>query len=163
MSKKSKKDLKAKILELSYDLEAADSEIDDLVEQIGDQSRRIYELITENDRLTITYEPFIPKDSPYYGREFFEILEENKELNDKVASLIYRLDNINRERNEFQLRVWELQKEMKERPKKYKKNGVISLDFWPPRDWFRFNYHKWDPGKAAQICIGPLRIDWFAD
>ena len=164
MSKKSsKKELKNRILELNWELEAANSEIDDLIEQIADQQRRIVELINENDRLTITYEPFIPEDDPDYGREFFEILEENKELNNRVTSLVYRLDNINRERNEFQLQLWDLQKAVKEMKPKHKKCGVISFDFWPLRDWFRFNYHKWNPGMAAQLCIGPFRIDWFAD
>lgn len=46
-------------------------------------------------------------------------------------------------------------------PPPAKKAGVISIDFWPPSDWWRLHYHGWRSGQYAQLCIGPLRIDWF--
>lgn len=40
------------------------------------------------------------------------------------------------------------------------KFGSVSFDFWPPREWLRLDYRPWGPGKYAQLCIGPIRIDW---
>lgn len=38
---------------------------------------------------------------------------------------------------------------------------TFSLDLWPIRDWFRFGYKGYNPGKYSQLTIGPLRIDYF--
>jgi hypothetical protein len=38
--------------------------------------------------------------------------------------------------------------------------GGISFDYWPPRDWFRFNYYPYKNGKSLQICVGPIRFDF---
>lgn len=40
------------------------------------------------------------------------------------------------------------------------KYGSVSFDFWPPKDWLRLHYHGWQPGRYAQLLIGPIRIDW---
>lgn len=40
------------------------------------------------------------------------------------------------------------------------KFGSVAIDFWPPTEWFRFRWSPWKPGRYAQLCIGPIRIDW---
>lgn len=79
--------------------------IDLLADTIVRQQDRIHELITENDRLTLKYEPYVPPKHP------------------KCLS--------------------------------------ISLDLWPLGEWWRFNWKGWNPGKYAQLNIGPLRVDFF--
>lgn len=37
----------------------------------------------------------------------------------------------------------------------------IAIDFWPPRDWFRFRVSPYNPGRYAQINIGPLRAEFY--
>ena len=59
---------------------------------------------------------------------------------------------------------YEPPKEKKEKKKKLPKwGGTVSFDFWPISDWVRLSYKPYKSGKYAQICIGPLRIDWFAN
>lgn len=47
-------------------------------------------------------------------------------------------------------------------PAKPKHAADMALDIWPIRDWFRLSYSPWNPGKYTQICIGPLRMEFFA-
>lgn len=46
---------------------------------------------------------------------------------------------------------------------KKKYGGSLVFDFWPPRDWFRFSINKWGPGKYFQLCVGPIRLDFWQD
>lgn len=38
---------------------------------------------------------------------------------------------------------------------------TVSLDLWPPRDWFRLKLVRWNPGQYAQLYVGPFRVDFF--
>jgi hypothetical protein len=56
------------------------------------------------------------------------------------------------------------QLELYKQPKhRHKHAGALSFDFWPLRDWFRLSVKKWNPGKYAQVCIGPIRLDFWED
>lgn len=93
----------------------------DLIEEILEQHDtiiqkqiRIAELIRENDRLTLKYEPYYPPKHPKA----------------KLAKL----------RNHAL---------------------TIAFDPWPLMEWKRLSYSSYNPGKYMQICVGPLRVDWF--
>lgn len=38
--------------------------------------------------------------------------------------------------------------------------GSVSLDYWPPQDWFRLKYYPYKNGKSFQLNLGPIRIDF---
>jgi regulator of replication initiation timing len=151
MSKISKKELLDANQTMGYDIEALEEEVDRLMELLQDKHEKLVNLINENDRLTMRYEPYRPEGDEDYGKDFYELIEENNRL---------RRDNL-----KLTNRLWEVEQAVKEiKPKKkYRKNGVVSFDFWPLSEWVRFSHNKWDPGKAAQLAVGPIRFDWFAD
>lgn len=167
MSKKNEK-----ILELGFTIEALQHEITDLEERLTASDSRLWEIIKENDRLTLTYEPYRPPGDTYEGLEFFELVEENEALaqdlldKDKSINGLENLANtLQMKNNKLASELYTLRREVEKlqaKTKKYPKAGSVSFDFWPWRDWFRLSYSKWNPGKYAQLCIGPLRIDWFA-
>lgn len=82
-----------------------DEKIEYLESEVQRLREKLYAVITENDRLTLTYEPY--------------------------------------------------------EPPKYPKCGSVSFDFWPLSEWVRFSVSRWNPGRYAQIIVGPLRVDWF--
>ena len=57
-----------------------------------------------------------------------------------------------------------IKKNLAEKFKEYetKYSGDVSFDFWPLSDWVRLELKKWKPGQYFQLCIGPLRIEWYA-
>ncbi len=156
--------------ELKYRIEALEAEIEDLEESLRDEHQKLWEVIQENDRLTLTYEPYRPPGDEHENLDFYGLLEENDSLTENVLDkieVIKELEDQMRQLTQENRRVYaelsDLKRAMVEmKPKRYPKSGVISFDFWPPRDWFRLSYHSWKPGMAAQLCIGPIRIDWFA-
>lgn len=42
-----------------------------------------------------------------------------------------------------------------------KYGGDVCFDFWPITDWFRLRVSKWNPGKYFQLCVGPLRLEFY--
>jgi regulator of replication initiation timing len=143
--------------ELSYLVEALEDEVSELRELLHDKHEKLIELIGENDRLTMRYEPYRPENDEDAGRDFYELIEETKFLERENKRLVSNLIDVRTELHQLK----NTPKSKKKWRKQYPKNGCVTLDFWPPRDWFRFSYHAWKPGMAAQLCIGPLRIDWF--
>lgn len=162
----SKKD--EKILELGYTVDALLNEIEDLVALVDQKQDRIVELIRENDRLTLTFEPYIPEDDEDHGLSFYGLKEDNDVLTKKVENfkgMIRKQDT----------RIWTLEagiRSLETKPPKVKKNrlkklfsgyaGDIAIDWWPPSDWFRFSVSKWRPGQYFQLVIGPVRFEFFA-
>lgn len=149
-----------KILEFQYTIEALENEIETLEETARLDHERLWSIIQENDRLTLTYEPYRPPGDEHEGVQFYDLVEENEELHAQIKSLQDRNNRLTSELIDVRTAVAEM-KQAKEKKKRYPKAGVISFDFWPPRDWFRLKYYKWNPGESAQLCIGPIRIDWF--
>ena len=167
---------------LKEQIEALESEIEDLKEMARIKQERMWEIIQENDRLTLKYEPYRPPGDEHEETSFYDLIEENDTLTKNILDKIevikevekeneglhrtvetMRSQNVNlaTELREVRKRIISMQ--MAPKPAKIKKYGGISFDFWPPRDWFRFSYNKWHPGMAAQLCIGPIRIDWQAE
>lgn len=146
------KKLRDLMLEQSYTIEALGDEIEHMKGEVAEKHAKLWEVIQENDRLTMTYEPYRPEGDEDHGKDFYELIEENKDLHSNIKRIA--TDNL-------ELRL-ELSRQQSKK-KKYKKCGTVSLDFWPIKDWFRFSHYKWNPGMYAQLCVGPFRFDWFAD
>lgn len=94
------------------------------------------------------------------------LVSQEKELNrilDKKQARIEQLIDENDQLNMASVPVPQTVKDIFDKASSYKthKVGALSLDFWPPSDWFRISLHRWSPGKAFQLCLGPLRFDWF--
>lgn len=160
MSKElSKKELRELLNEQGYSIEALEDEVDelkwanrDLCQMVLDKQTRIVELISENDRLTMTYEPYRPPGDEDENISYYDLKEENQHLVTDVRLLNDRIGRLYADLT----RSTEVTK-----PKKYPKAGVVSFDFWPLSDWFRLTLHRWNPGQSFQLCIGPIRVDWF--
>lgn len=128
--------------------------------EIIELRERLWDLIKENDRLTLTYEPYIPEDSEDYGLDFYGLKEDNDVLTEKVANFM----RIIKDQDE---QIWDLEAKLNEskkskKPKSPKYAGGISFDLWPLSDWFRFSIDTWNPGRYFQLCIGPIRVELFA-
>lgn len=140
--------------ELKYRIEALEGEIEYHEERAEMQRERIWELIQENDRLTLRYEPFNPEGSEGHGESFYDLLEERNSLQQKLRFVEQQRDNL-----ECALRNTQPAPKPKN-PRKRHSAGV-SLDLWPISDWFRLSFHRWNPGKYAQLTIGPIRVDFY--
>lgn len=122
-------------------------EILELLETLASNQKRIVELITENDRLTLKYEPYFPPEQDP-GYTYMDLIEENERLRWTVAGL--KADKEQTKAAKFKTKT------------KLKDHCLtISFDPWPLMEWKRFSYSKYNPGKYMQICVGPLRVDWF--
>lgn len=144
-------ELKEKIVEQGYQTEALEDEIDNLEEELSITKEKLWEIIQENDRLTLTYEPYSPPGHEDENIGYYDQKEEIQRLRTMIR--------------ELQTEAHQLNKRLKETPtpkKKYPKAGCVSFDFWPLSDWFRLSLNRWNPGMASQLCIGPIRVDWFA-
>lgn len=150
MSKKlSNKELRELLTEQSYSIEALQDEVEYLNGEHASNKARIWELICENDKLTMKYCPYRPPGDEDEDIDYYDLKDENTNLRAENLGLALKL---------YLPKNTDLKKTKKERKPKA---GVVSFDFWPLRDWFRLSYDKWNPGMAAQLCVGPLRIDWF--
>jgi hypothetical protein len=151
MSKKlSDKELRELMTEQSYTIEALEDEVEYLREEYATNHARIWELICENDTLTMKYCPYRPPGDEDENIDYYDLKEENEALQSENEDLLAE---------NMALRLYKLPV----KKEKMKKAGVVSFDFWPLSDWFRFNYNKWTPGMATQLCIGPIRLDWYAE
>lgn len=158
-----------KLTELSYTIEALEDEVEYFKEVVGQKQSRISDLISENDRLTMTYEPYRPPGDDMESISYSDLNEENDSLTQNIMDKIHVIH----EQEEEITRLWTMVKEfqaeahqldqMIKAQKTKRKNyaGVLSFDFWPLGDWFRLNLYRWNPGKAFQLCIGPFRLDFF--
>lgn len=164
----SKKD--EKITKLGYDIEAMTDEVEHLHEVISGKQARIAELIGLNDRLTLTYEPYRPPGDDYENVAYYDLIEENDSLTKNVVDKIEVIRGLDEEIvhlramvKEFQAEASQLDKILKAEKRKNNRKyaGCLSFDFWPISDWFRLNLYRWNPGKAFQLCIGPIRLDFF--
>lgn len=143
MKKQAKED---KSLELSYTIEALKDEVEYLKQDSADSRTKLWDIIQHNDMLTMKYCPYRPPGDEDEDIDYYDLKEENNNLRLQIAQLAEQLYN---------------QPKSPEK-KRNPKAGCISFDFWPIQDWFRLSYYSWSPGQAAQMCIGPLRLDWFA-
>jgi hypothetical protein len=84
--------------------------------------------------------------------------------------LARQLDEINKDYNELTREYYALSSKLHEAERKAiqaerKRNyaGALSFDYWPPSDWVRLKLDKWKPGNQFQICVGPIRFDFWED
>lgn len=165
----SKKD--EKILEQGYSIEALEDEVEELEEVIASKQARIVELIHENDRLTLAYEPYRPPGDENEDLGYYDLIDENNSLAQNVLDKIEVINELDQEIRQLQSTVRAFQSKInlldqmlqvetnKNRRRKYA--GCLSFDFWPISDWFRFKLYRWNPAKAFQLTIGPIRLDLF--
>lgn len=126
----------------------------DLIEEILEmhdmlvaKSIRIVDLITENDHLTLTYQPYFPPGQDP-GHTYMDLIEENERLRWTVAGL--KADKEQTHAAKFKAKA------------KLKDHCLtISFDPWPLMEWKRLSYSSYTPGRYAQICVGPFRVDFF--
>lgn len=156
----SKKDLLAQNEELLEDVCFLNEKLGDALLEIDKQESllrakhdRITDLIGEVDRLTMTYEPYEPEG---LDEDYYELLDAVNVLRAENQSLRSALINTSPVPKASRIRSFFRGR------KAPRKNASITLDLWPLRDWFRFSYSPWNPGKYAQLCVGPVRIDFFA-
>jgi hypothetical protein len=149
MSKKlTNKELRELMTEQSYTIEALEDEVEYLRSEYATNHARIWELICENDVLTMKYCPYRPPGDEDEDIDYYDLKEENESLRAENLGLALKLYDVPRGVN---------------KKNRKPKAGVVSFDFWPLRDWFRLSYDKWNPGRATQLCIGPIRLDWYAE
>ncbi len=134
-----------------------------LEKDIDELRARLWEVISENDRLTLTYEPFQPEGDEYEGVQYFDLIDENDSL---AAKLLDKLGVI----RELEARIRILEQAPVQRApkipykaKKVKKQpryfGSASLDYWPPSDYLRFSLKRYG-NHEWQFTFGPIRIDF---
>lgn len=138
----------------------------DVLLGLAKAQERIVELIHENDRLTLAYEPYRPPGDEDEELTFYGLKEENDSFMHNILDKIAVIQEQDSEIRELHNQIHYLQRTLQvntPEPKKIRKThaGVLSFDFWPASDWFRFNLYRWNPGKAFQLTIGPVRFDWF--
>jgi hypothetical protein len=106
-------------------------------------------------------------------KEEFRKRDMKKKNQEKLLSLQFQLEAANDEIASLNAEISRLtvqkildQNNTKKEKKKTRKNpkycSDLAFDWWPPRDWLRFSITKWAPGQYFQICLGPLRFEFFA-
>lgn len=86
------------------------------------------------------------------------LIEEILQLHDDIVYLHQRNNDLMTERDQQQ-------KAAKYKAKVKLKDHCLTISFdpWPLMEWKRLSYSSYNPGKYAQLCVGPLRVDWFAN
>lgn len=122
---------KEKILKLKYSLEALEDELEYHVDTIVEKNQeierltsavkdsdaliikkqaRIVELIHENDRLTMAYEPYRPPGDEDEGLTFYGLKDENDSLMQNVLDKIEVINELDREIRDLKTQIYTLQK-----------------------------------------------------
>lgn len=166
MSKNKKDD---KILELQYNVEALENEIESLEEDARINHEKLWTVIQENDRLTLRYEPFRPPGDPTEEYDFYELVDENKALEKEVK---YEKDKNNRLTAEL-IDVRKAVAEMKivqEEPRRLIKNDRywnFSFELWPGAwglNYYRYDWRKYGArSREGSIQLGPIGFSWNRD
>lgn len=118
---------KAKITKLQYTIEALTDEIDNLNDIISMKQERIAELINQNDRLTLTYEPYRPPGDEYEGVSFYELVEENDSLTKNILDKLEVIEELGHRLYAFEAEVRQLKKDLNETKSDEKPKGFWKL------------------------------------
>lgn len=159
-----------KLTELGYTIEALQDEVDHWQEVAAENKAKLWDIICENDRLTLTYEPYSPPGHEDENVGYYDLKEENKDLSDRINRY---LDTIQKQDN----LLWELRAEValqkltKEAKKKFAfKNDrwwSVSFELWPGA--WDLNYYRYDwkrhngTSREGNFQIGPLGFSWNRD
>lgn len=179
----SKKD--EKILELSYTIEVLEGEIEHLEEVIADTKAKLWEVICDNDRLTLAFEPYIPPGHEDAELTFYGLKEENDMLTQKVLDKMEIIEELDEEVLNQQRLIASLRKEIYDvgqhytnkapqipvKPKRVKNERWwnFSVELWPGA--WGLNYYRYDwqraqrnghPGTSREgnFQIGPFGFSW---
>lgn len=164
----SKKD--EKILEFQYTIEALEDELQDHEKEIEDTKAKLWDVIQENDRLTLTYEPYRPPGDEHEGLDFYELIEENDNLTQNILNKIAVI-------KELEERIYILERTVQVNkapripasdPKKPRiKNERwwnFSVELWPGAwglNYYRFNWQKHGSvSREGSIQVGPFGFSW---
>lgn len=92
------------------------------------------------------------------GKEIARLTEEIKDLETEYDAL-YR-DYLHRINETIQQSRPSLFRRIKDHEPQYAAD--LAFDFWPLSDWFRFSVMRYRPGQYFQVCIGPIRFEFYA-
>lgn len=161
--------------QLQYDVEALEDHIEHLEEVIADSKAKHWELIQENDRLTLTYEPYRPPGDEYEGLQFYDILEENDELTRGILDKMEVIKEQDQRIAELRNQIYALQRTLQvnsdvvkaaaKKPRvKYDRWWNLSFELWPGAwglNYYRFQGKKYNSNsREGQAQIGPFGFSW---
>lgn len=112
-----KSKLKKLLAEKGYLIEALEDELEYHVEAIVEKNKeidkkhtRIVELVHENDRLTLTYEPYRPPGDENEGLGYYDLINENNTLVENVLDKIAVIRELDDEITDLKNQINTLQK-----------------------------------------------------
>ena len=146
--------------EYTYQIEALEEEIKDLKSEIVENHTKLWDIIQENDRLTMTYEPYRPPGDEDEGVNFYDLIEENKELRAEVAGLKIKLylDD------QLPIKPFKDEKLKKKERIKNDRWWNFSIELWPGAwglNYYRYNWKKsGSQSREGQMQIGPFGLSW---
>lgn len=88
-------------------------------------------------------------------------MSKTKVLSDQLTTLEEQYRILVREYNKKCEELYSARAAVKKSVKKREFAGDISFDFWPLSDWTRLTKSGWKPGNYFQLCIGPIRIEFY--
>ena len=152
--KLSNKQLRELLTTQSYNIEALEDEIEYLKEEHATNKARIWELICENDKLTMKYRPYRPPGDEDEDIDYYDLKDENTNL---------RAENLG-----LSLKLYRPAEKAPEVPVKKKvKNDRwwnFSVELWPGAwglNYYRYNWKKYGANtREGQMQIGPFGFSW---
>lgn len=89
-----------------------------------------------------------------------------KELKAQLEELDDDYQSIVRDYNQARFELYEYKKAnaaLAAPPRKAGYAAALCLDLWPLSDWFRLRFDRFKPGRYFQLCVGPIRLDFYED
>lgn len=164
------KKLKEKNLEQSYTIEALQDEIEFLQQDNADRRAKLWEVVCENDRLTMRYEPYRPPGDEHEEFDFYELIEENESLSQNILNKMKVIDEKNIEMANLNYKIRQLEKaavEMNPANTIRIKNDRwwnFSVELWPGAwglNYYRYDWKKYGAtSREGQMQIGPFGFSW---
>lgn len=167
MSKERK--LKDKVLEQSYSIEALEDDVEHWQEVAAEAKAKLWEIICENDRLTLTYEPYRPPGDEYEGLGFYELIEENDNLTQNILDKIAVINELDKEIRVLKTASTQKAPEIPVTPKKVGFFGHdrwwnASFELWPGAWGLNYYRYDWKRGtskaREGNFQLGPLGFSW---
>lgn len=174
---KKKKD--EKILELQYTIEALENEIESLEEDARITHEKLWTVITENDRLTLRYEPYRPPGSEDEEYDFYELVNDNKSLTQKLLDKIEIIKELEEEVRAAKTRnnllvselidvrkaVAEMKIAKEHKPRiKHDRYWNFSFELWPGSwglNYYRYQWKKYGSrSREGSFQLGPIGFSW---
>ena len=157
MSKEKKltnKQLRELLTTQSYNIEALEDEIEYLKGEHATNKARIWELIQQNDTLTMKYCPYRPPGDEDEDIDYYDLKDENAKLRAENLGLALKLYNVPRKAPEIPVK------------KKVKNDRWwnFSIELWPGAwglNYYRYDWKKYSANtREGQMQIGPFGFSW---